>query len=80
MQKEGDKVDNKTAYKEDRPREKRELERKIEVQILPCMHARKTTKKTCVITSDLAENIPFLLQNSCLALLMLISRNPVQTR
>lgn len=45
MQKEGDKVDNKTAYKEDRPREKRELERKIEVQILPCMHARKTTKK-----------------------------------
>lgn len=40
----------------------------------------KQQKKTCVITSDLAENIPFLLQNSCLALLMLISRNPVQTR
>ena len=51
MQKEDDKVDNKTAYKEDRPREKREWERKIEVQILPCMHARKTKKKTCVITS-----------------------------
>ena len=50
MQKKDDNLDNKTAYKEDRPREKREWERKIEVQILACMHVQKT-KKNCVITS-----------------------------
>ena len=44
MQKKDDKVENKTVYKEDRPREKREWERKIEVQILARMYARKTKK------------------------------------
>ena len=46
MQKKGDKVDNKIPYKEERERKQRERERKIEtesqVQIVACMHARKT--------------------------------------
>ena len=46
MQKKGDKVDNKIPYKEERERKQRERERKIEtesqVQIVACMHERKT--------------------------------------
>ena len=39
-------------------------------------------QKSRLITSDLSENMPFLMQKSFLAILlaMLISRKPVQTR
>ena len=46
MQKKDDKVDNKIPYKEEWQRKTRERERKIEidsqVEILTCVHARKT--------------------------------------
>ena len=46
MQKKDDKVDNKIPYKRERERKQRERERKIEidsqVQIVACVHVRKT--------------------------------------
>ena len=37
-------------------------------------------KKSCLITSNYLENMPFLLQNSFFANLMLIGQKPVQRR
>ena len=72
----------KTANKEGKEREKRERERKIEidsqkkVQILAFALAGKTKKLFYYVR--LGGNMPFSLQNSFLATIMLISRKPVQ--
>ena len=37
-------------------------------------------QNSCLISSDLSENMPFLLQNSFLAILMLIGQKTVQKK
>ena len=75
---------NKTADKEGKERGKRERERKIEidsqkkVQILVFALAWKTKKLFYYVR--LVGNMPFSLQNSFLATIMLICRKPVQRR
>ena len=74
----------KTADKEGKERGKRERERKIEmdsqkkVQILVFALAWKTKKLFYYVR--LVGNMPFSLQNSFLATIMLICRKPVQRR
>ena len=74
----------KTVNTEAKEREKRERERKIEidsqkkVQILAFALARKTKKLFYYVR--LVGNMPFSLQNSFSATIVLISREPVQRR
>ena len=83
MQMKDDKVSNKTAYKQERQKKKRERETKIKID------SQKKSKfwllRMCEKQKSLLRQISrkiclFFLQNSFLAILMLISRKLAQRR
>ena len=86
MQKKDDKVVNKTTKKEGKKESEREKSKWIRKKKTTLNKSKfwllrmRQSKKSRLITSGWSENMPFSLQNSLLAIVMLISRKPVQRR